>query len=368
MRPTIAEINLSHLKSNFMNIRRKTNTKVMAVVKADAYGHGMIECVKSLESLEEKPDYYGVALTEEAKELREAGVTDSPILIFAPFELDELNNYIKEDLIPTLSTNEHLEQIKNSNFDKTLKVHINIDTGMGRVGISHDEAVKFIEKVDSMKNIQLEGIYTHFATSDDRDKSFAEAQFGRFQKVIDELKEKKIEYGIAHCANSGAILDLPKTYLDMVRVGISLYGYYPSTETTESIELKPVMCLKSKISTLREVKKGDSVSYGRIFYANRNTTAATVPVGYADGYVRALSNKANGIVNKKLCNQIGRVTMDRILFDVTDIDVKVGDEIILIGSDEHLRCDAWDWSKALNTIPYEITCNISKRVPRRYID
>ena len=176
----------------------------------------------------------------------------------------------------------------------------------------------------------------------------------------------EINYGLAHAANSGAILDIPEAYFDMVRPGISLYGYYPSLETSESINLKPVMSLVSYVASIKKVEKGETVSYGRIFKANKKTSIISVPIGYADGFNRNLSNKAFGIIKDKLYPQVGRVTMDRIMFDINNDEVKCGDQVILIGSRKDVSIDAWDWSKILNTIPYEVTCNISKRVPRIY--
>ncbi len=370
MRPTKAEISLKNLKFNYLNIKKKVKkSSVMAVVKADAYGHGMLRVVEALESLgEKKPAYYGVALLEEAIELRKSKLTASPILTFSPIDKEEIPEYLKYNVMPTLSSVEQVGILKNYNGRKPLKIHVNVDTGMGRLGLNYREAFEIIKEVSTYGNVKIDGIYTHFATSDEKNKSYALTQLGRFNDVLRDLHAEGIPTGIIHAANSGAILDLPVAYFDMVRPGISLYGYYPSLETTESIRLKPVMKLTSKITTLKKVRKGESVSYGRIYFAKRDIVAATVPVGYADGYNRLLSNKGKGIVKNKVVNQIGRVTMDRILFDVTDVNIKIGDEIVLMGVEKNQNFDAWEWSKILNTIPYEITCNISKRVPRIYVD
>jgi len=366
MRPTFAEINLSNLKFNYLNIRRKVrNSGVMAVIKADAYGHGMIECAKALNSLgKDKPEYFAVAILEEALELIRLK-SSQPVLVFAP--LTKFNDVTKLDerIIPTVFTKEHLNFLKPFFNRKPIKVHVKIDTGMGRVGVKFDEAVKFVKYVSSLKEFEIDGIYTHFATSDEKDKAYANLQFDRFKNIIDELKAIKINYGLAHCANSGAILDMPDSYLDMVRPGISLYGYYPSHETSESIKLKPVMSLISKIDGLKEISKGESVSYGRRFIAKQNTKIASVSIGYADGFIRGLTNKATGIIGNKIFKQVGQVCMDRIMFKVDD-KVKLYDDIILLGEKGRLKISAWDWSDAVNTIPYEVTCNISKRVPRKY--
>jgi alanine racemase len=368
MRPTYAVIDLSKLKKNYLNIRKKTNTKVMAVVKADAYGHGVEEVVKALDSLQTKPEYYAVAFADEGVELRNLKVKQ-PVLIFEPFNKSQVELAFKYNLIPTVFSEGHLKLLsagaKNFNYNKKIKIHVKVDTGMNRLGIDFKDAYDFICRINDDDRFILDGIYTHFATSDEKDKTFANLQLKRFRDLTEVLKAAGVNYGIAHTANSGAIVDMPDSYFDMVRPGISLYGYYPSLETTESIELYPVMSLISHVSSVKEIKKGDSVSYGRIYIASKPLIIASVPIGYADGFSRNLSNNAKAIIKGKIYNQIGRVTMDRITFKV-DINVKEEDEVILIGKSKGLNITAWDWSKILNTIPYEVTCLISKRVPRVY--
>lgn len=368
MRPTFAEIDIRNLLFNYRGIKRKVGKSgVMAVVKADAYGHGMIECVKAFETLgNKKPAYYAVALLEEAIELRKAYITKQPILCFAPLTKAELDEYIKYNVIPTITDFDQLKFIEKHGSAKKFSVHINIDTGMGRVGIIFTQAVELISRLANIRNVVIDGVYTHFATSDEKDKTFAELQLNRFLDILNELKELNINYGSAHAANSGAILDIPETYLDMVRSGISLYGYYPSTETSESIKLKPVMSIVSKVSTASIIKKGDSVSYGRKFIAGKKTKIVSVAIGYADGIRRGLTNRMMGIIRDKKYRQVGTVTMDRIMFDVNNDNIKIGDKIILIGKSKNQEITAMDWCKILNTIPYEITCGIGKRVPRIY--
>lgn len=366
MRPTYAEINLKNLLFNYSQIRKKTKTKIIAVVKADSYGHGMIECVKALKSHPTPPEYYAVALYEEAIELRKSNVTDRPILCFAPIDLDEIENYIKNDIIATISDITQLKGLQKANFEGVLNIHLKLDTGMGRVGVKPKDLGLLITLLAKVKNISIKGIYTHFATSDEKDKTFANFQLTNFKKMVSELKNSGINPEVIHAANSGAILDMPEAYFDAVRPGIALYGYYPSNETSESIKLKPVMSLISKITTIKKIGKGESVSYGRLFFADEDTTVATVPIGYADGYNRNLTNKAIGFIGGEKVNQVGRVTMDRILFEIKNKNVKLGNKIILMGNSGSMKFDADDWSKILNTIPYEVTCNISKRVPRVY--
>ena len=252
MRPTHAEINLKNLLFNYINIKKKVKkSKIMTVVKADAYGHGVIECVKALEALKDKkPDYYGVALVEEAVELRKSKNTKRPILCFAPFDKEEFSDYLKYNIIPTITDLRQLKFISKLKMTKQFKVQVNVDTGMGRVGIHYTEARDLIKHLSRFKNIKIDGIYTHFATSDEKEKTFAKLQLKRFIDLLNYLSSVNIDYGLAHSANSGAILDMPESYLDMVRCGISLYGYYPSQETSESIKLKPVMSLVSKVSSI----------------------------------------------------------------------------------------------------------------------
>lgn len=376
MRPTYAVINLKKLKKNFLNIREKVgNTKIMAVIKADAYGHGIEEVVKALNSLKDKrPEYYAVAIPDEGVEFRRIKV-DQPILVLEPFDVMQVYKLIESELIATVFTDKHLgillegtkkHRLENPGF--RIKVHVKIDTGMNRIGIRFDEAIGFIRNLNRDKNFLIEGVYTHFAISDEKNKDFSMLQLKRFNSILTELKKDKIEIGIIHTANSGAILDIPESYFNMVRPGIAMYGYYPSRETSESIKLDPVMSLISEVSSVKIIEAGETVSYGRTFKASRRTKIISVPMGYADGFSRGLSNKAKAIINGKFYPQIGNVTMDRIMFNVFDDDIKVGDKVTLLGKEAGLEITAYDWAEILNTIPYEVMCNISKRVPRIYLN
>ncbi len=369
MRLTWAEINLSNLKFNYLNIKKKVNQRpIMAVVKADAYGHGMVEVVSALEKLnDKKPFYYGVALLEEAIKLRKSKVTKSPILLFAPLKIDEIDFYQKHKIIPTVTSQNEIANLSKYKFARKLRVQINIDTGMGRVGLPFDIAVNLIVELQKNKMIQLDGIYTHFSTSDEKNKKYSNLQLKRFNTILRLLREMNIETGIIHTANSGAILDIPESYFDMVRLGISLYGYYPSDETTESVKLKPVMTLLSEVATISKYPKGSSISYGRKHKTKRDTNIISVPIGYADGIKRGLTNKMFCIIKNKKYPQVGTVTMDRIMFDVGNDKIKISDKIILIGSSKSEAITAQDWCGILKTIPYEITCGISNRVPREYV-
>jgi len=370
MRPTKAVIHLAHLKANYLAIRKKTKTKILAVVKADAYGHGFAEVVHALNSIKDKPEYFGVALSEEGVALRKIKVKQ-PILIFELPTEENINDIITFDLIPTVFTVEHLDILErylaaHKGKTKKLKVHIKIDTGMGRLGVRFHEAVEFIEKIAGSNRFILDGIYSHFATSDEKDKTFAQLQLKRFNSVVSGLKKKNIRPNVIHMANSGAILSMPEAYFDMVRPGIALYGYPPSAEIGSSIKLKPVMSLISEVASCRWFEKGETISYGRKYLLKKRSKIVSVPIGYADGLSRNLTNKMFCIIKNRRYPQVGQVTMDRIMFDVGDAKIRIGDKVILLGKSKQLSIDAWDWSKKLETIPYEITCNISKRVPRIY--
>ncbi len=368
MRLTKAIINSDNLKKNFLNIRKKVGkAKIMAVVKADAYGHGVKIVVSTLNSLSnQKPEYFAVATPDEGAELRQLRIKQ-PILIFDPVDRFQVNKIFKFNLIPSVFTKEHINILNKERqrlkSNKKILVHVKIDTGMNRLGVNFSEASKFIKNLSSNINFTIDGIFTHFATSDEKGSAYTKFQIKRFDDVIKSLKQEKINFGLAHAANSGAIIDFPKAYYDMVRPGISLYGYYPSLQTLESIKLYPIMSLVSKVSTVRKIKKGESVSYGRRYFTKKETKIISVPIGYADGFSRALTNKAKAIIRGKFYNQVGTVTMDRIMFDVGNDNININDDVILIGKQGKLSIDAWDWSKIINTIPYEVTCGISRRVP-----
>ncbi len=371
MRSTRALINLSNLKKNFSNIRKKVYpAKVMAVVKADAYGHGVMEVVNALNSLPEKPEYYAVALVDEGIELRKSGVTE-PILVFDALFNNNIEDYLLYNLIPTVISIEDLNLLrtamKKNNYNKEISIHIKVDTGMNRLGVSYKNAFEFINHISKQKDFLIDGIYTHFATSDVYNSAFAKLQLKRFKDLINSLRQHNISTGLIHAANSGAIINMPDSYFDMVRPGISLYGYYPSRQTNESLELYPVMSIVSKVSSFKRIGKDETVSYSRKFKASKPTNIVSVSIGYADGYPRRMTNKSSAIIKNKIYKQVGVVTMDRIMFDVGNDKINVGEEVILLGKSKKHEISGWDWCKILNTIPYEITCNISKRVPRIYI-
>ncbi len=370
MRNSFALINLKNLKFNYLNLRKKVNpAKFLAVVKADAYGHGAVEVTKYLASLNPKLEYFGVALIEEGIKLRNAGIKE-PILVFDVINNNSLISASKYNLTITISDKSDYGLLNNYykklNSAKRINAHIKINSGMNRLGIRWDEDISEITKFFDLKKVMVTGIYTHFATSDIPGNSFAIKQLDRFNQTIEKIRNKKLDTGLVHAANSGAILNLPQSYFDMVRAGISLYGYKPDLSSLDTVKLKPVMSLHSKVASLICIQKRESVSYGQKFIAKNRTKIASISFGYADGYVRGLTNKGKAIIKNKFYNQVGTVSMDRIMFDVKNDNICINDDVILLGHKRDLIFDAWHWSKILNTIPYEITCNISKRVPRLY--
>ena len=368
MRPTFAEIDLSAIAFNIKEIKKFVfPAQVMAVVKADGYGHGSVQVAKT--ALENGATYLGVALVEEGIQLRQMGI-QSPILVFGGAFYEQLQEFVNFNLEITVYKKDIAEKLSRIALEQQhpINVHIKIDTGMGRVGVPFDDALPFIEFVNNLDGIFLKGLYTHFATSDEKDKQYANLQFKRFQSLINQLDKEGIHIPLKHAANSGAILDMPETYLDMVRPGIMMYGYYPSNETKESVAIKPAMTFKSKISYIKDVTKNTALSYGRKFITDKPTRIATLPVGYADGYNRLLTNKGMVKIRGKKFPVVGRVCMDLILIDLgNNKNIQIGDEVILFGKQEDNAFTVNEICELVDTIPYEVTCWISKRVPRKYI-
>ncbi|SKA87965.1 alanine racemase [Caloramator quimbayensis] len=370
-RPYYAEINLDNFRHNFREVKRLAKgKKTFGVIKADGYGHGAVELARVLD--EEGADYFAVAVVTEAIELRKNGYK-KPILILGFTPPTFAKEIVEYDITQTVFSYELAEAIsaEAKKQEKTAKIHIKLDTGMGRVGfIANDDAVNEILRIAKLDNIYLEGIFTHFASADELDKSFTKKQIEKYVYVVDKLKEKGIEFEIKHVSNSAAIIDLPEAYYDAVRPGIMLYGYYPSDEVNkERLILKPVMTLKANIVNIKEVSEDTPISYGRKFYTNRKSKIATLPFGYADGFTRLLFGKAFVIINGKAAPIVGRICMDQCMVDVTDCgDVKVGDEVIVMGQKDGIRNNADDIAKMLGTISYEVLCMVSKRVPRVYTE
>ena len=369
MRPTIAEIDLSAVAFNFRQIKQKVApAKIMAVVKANAYGHGVIPVARTL--IKEGASFLAVATVDEGIELRQAGI-QTPILVFGGLLPYQAGLYPEHDLQATIFSLQDVASLEKAAQQTGIraKVHINVDTGMGRVGVPFESAVNFVLSVANNSRFDLVGIYTHLATSDEKDKTFANLQLERFNRLLVEIRSKGTTIPLIHAANSGAILDMPDSYFDMVRPGISLYGYYPGLETTESFSLRPAMTLKTRVFFIKKVEAGTSVSYGRRFFAKETTRVATLPIGYADGYNRLLTNQGFAQIRNRVYPVIGTVTMDQIMIDLgQDSEIKIGDEAVLFGPEHGEQVSVDYICQKINTIPYEVVCSITERVPRVYVN
>lgn len=361
-----AKVKLQNIEDNFLEISNYIKTKVMCIIKADAYGHGILQVAQTLERA--KADYFGVATLREAIMLRQSGIR-CPILLLGFFEDKYIIDIIENNITFTIYDYETAQKVSEvaKKLDINAKIHVKIDTGMSRLGISYDDnIINEIMKINSLSNIEIEGIFTHFAVADDIKKSeHTYNQAKKFKEICDILDKKGIKIELKHTSASGAIIDYPDLCFNMVRAGIILYGYYPDKDMPKKLELKPAMTLYSKIAQVKNIKKGSSVSYGMNFVAQDDMKIAVVTIGYADGYLRANSNKSYMLYKNKKVNIIGNICMDMCMIDVTDIsDIKMGDDIVVFGDNINLGADTV--SKFANTIPYEILCSVSKRVPRIY--
>lgn len=371
LRPVWAEINLDNLAFNVQQIKRFSKSKeIIGVVKADAYGHGALDIAPVL--LENGVDKLAVAVVSEGIELRRSGI-DCPIIILgftAPSLISDLLKYDIEQTIFSYDYAKELSRIAEKKH-KVAKIHIALDTGMGRIGFfPNKESVEAIYKISKLPNILISGVFSHFSTADEKDKEYTKYQLDKFNGFYDSLKEKGINIKTRHIANSAAIIDLPETHFEAIRPGIILYGYYPSQEVDKrKIELRIVMELKTNIAHIKKVPPGYYISYGRKFKSYKESIIATLPVGYADGYTRSLFNKGKVMLKDQFAPIVGSICMDQCMVDITDIssEVKVGDEVVLMGKMNKIKFDADDIAEIIDTINYEVICAISKRVPRVYI-
>ncbi|WMM23751.1 alanine racemase [Tissierella sp. MB52-C2] len=370
VRPVWAEINLDNLAHNIMEVRKhiKEDALVTAVVKANAYGHGSIDMARTL--LDNGVDRLAVAILGEAIELRKANIEDT-ILILGYIPPNQHEDVLKYDLISTIYNYEDAEKLSNKAVElgKRAIIHIKIDTGMSRIGfVANEETIEDILKISKLPNIYIEGIFTHFAKADELDKSHAKDQFQKYMGFIDKLENRGLNIEIKHISNSAGIIDLRDYNLNMVRAGIMIYGLYPSNEVNKKeIKLKPVMALKAKISHLKTVPKGTGISYGHIFITEKESKIATIPIGYADGFTRLLTDKAEVYIKGKRAKIVGKICMDQCMADVTHIEnIELGDEVVIFGyEDGHPHVD--ELASKIGTINYEIVCMVSRRVPRIYI-
>lgn len=366
VRPTRVEVDLKQLTENFDTIRKHASpSKVMAVLKANAYGNGLVRTAQLMQNL--KADYLGVAVLEEGILLRQSGI-EIPIFVMGGLLGNQIPHFLKYDLTMTASSIEKLNQIDRTaeQMKVKAKVHLKIDTGMERIGVHYYNAEKFLETSVKCKNVFVEGIYSHFASSDSADLTFANLQLERFLDVLKFYQKNSIEPPIRHIANSGAILQMPESYLDLIRPGILLYGVYPSNEVKRSIIVKPTLSWKSHVVYFKAIKPDNPVSYNSTFKSDKLIRAVTVPVGYGDGYFRSMSHKAEVLIRGKRYPVIGTITMDQIIVNIGGDSAFNGDEVILIGSDGINSITCEDLANWAGTIPYEILTNINTRVPRIY--
>lgn len=372
LRPVWAEIDLDALAYNMRNIKKLAGDKeVIAVVKADCYGHGSVDTAPVL--LENGASRLAVAVLTEAIELRNAGIT-APIMIlgYTPEYLgEELINFDIEQTVYSLEYAQSLSKTALS-LNKKAKIHIALDTGMGRIGfIPNEKSLKEVYQICSLPGLDVVGMFTHFATADEKNKDYTNEQFDKYMKFVKGLNELNINIPLKHVSNSGAIMDMPETFhdLDAVRAGIILYGYYPSDEVKkENLSLKPALTIKAKVAHVKEMDENMYISYGRTFKTKRKSIIATIPIGYADGYSRLLIPGAKVIVNGEFAPVVGRICMDQCMIDVTDVGtVKTGDEVIILGHSGDLKFNADDYAEILGTINYEILCMFKHRIPKVYI-
>lgn len=362
LRDVCAEIDLAAVRHNLTEIRRHISpaAKLCAVVKANAYGHGAVEVSKV--AVECVADFLAVATVAEGLELRRAGF-ELPILILSLIPTSAAAVVVENDLTATVADLDCAAKISAAavKLNRLAKVHLKIETGMGRIGIAPEVAVDLAQKIAALPSVELEGVFSHFADADSADRTFTTHQIKIFSDVADAIKAAGVAVKIFHLAESAAILDIPQAHFDMVRAGIITYGLYPSADVPKRLALRPAMKLVTRVAFLKKIPAGVSIGYGREFVAARDSLIATLPIGYADGYIRAYKN-FHVEIRGQLAPIAGRVCMDQTMIDVTDVDgVAVGDEVILFGS-ELITID--DAARHLNTINYEVTCLVSARVPR----
>jgi alanine racemase len=371
-RPTWAEVDLDALAANFHIVKDKVgpDVNVMAVVKANAYGHGAVECARRLER--EGADWFGVALPEEGIELRNAAI-DKPILCLAGFWGEQATACLQHELVPVVYRLDMIEAFDRAARERGViaDVHVKIDTGMGRLGVRFDEVADFADALKQFKNIRADGFMTHFAAADEPSCGpLTNDQIHRFERAVAAFREHGFDPAYQHLANSAAVFGQKSAWGNLVRPGGVLYGLWRDILAPEdrNVKLRPVMSLHSRISLLKWVPQGETVGYGCTFEASRKTLVATIPIGYDDGYMRALSNRGHAIIRGVYATVIGRISMDLTLIDVTNVPgVHTEDEVTFMGAEGELSISAEELAKTAGTLSYEITCGISERVPRVYV-
>ncbi|MDO8886020.1 alanine racemase [Candidatus Oleimmundimicrobium sp.] len=367
MRPVWAEIDLSAIKKNISLIKAqlKQDTLLMAVVKANGYGHGDVEVSKT--ALGAGANRLGVASAEEGVRLRKAEIK-CPIQILSEIPPSSAKLVIENELIPTVCSKRVVDELlkEAKKLNKKVSVHVKVDTGMNRIGVFPEETLNFLNYIKTLNFIEVEGIFTHFAMAG-KSPDYTKAQFEKFTSLISNLEDNGCIIPIKHAANSAATILMPETHLDMVRVGISIYGLHPTEATKDRIALSPALRFKARVSFIKTISAGEGVSYGHSYRAKNETRIATVPLGYADGYSRLLSNKSSVLLRGDRFPVVGNICMDQFMVDVGNHQAEVDDEVVLIGSQGEKEIMADELAKILGTINYEVVCMISGRVPRRYL-
>lgn len=372
LRPrVVAEVNLDAIKHNYGEIRKHVPSEVemMAIVKADAYGHGSVQVARLLQ--EQGVNRFAVAIVKEGEELRQSGIT-SPILVLGYTPRADIKALIENDLTQTVFSYDMAKIISDEagRLGKTVNVHIKVDTGMGRIGfLSSPQSIEEVKMISMLPHINLEGIFTHFSTADEEDTTYTKKQWDIFEGFLTELRDIGIEIPVIHAANSAAIMCHSYADLNVVRPGIILYGYYPSDYLKGKVlDLEPAMTLKTQVVHVKELPEGSYIGYGRKYYTQRKTKIATIPVGYADGYSRNLGNKGRVLIRGQYAPIVGNICMDQFMVDVTNIKgVSLEDEVVLFGKQGEREIPVEEIASILGTINYEIVCMIGKRVPRVYV-
>jgi alanine racemase len=367
LRPTVIEIDLDALRHNVHAVRdRVGSARIMATVKANAYGHGLIRTSKEL--LRFGADELGVAFLEEGIALRRAGIT-APILVLGGIIGNQIAHFLEYDLMMTASSVFKLRQIEETAtaMGRRARIHLKIDTGMGRIGIRHENAHTLFEAYRETRNCELCGVFSHFATSQRKDGQFAALQLERFLGAMEYFPRHDLSLPTRHIANSAAILQHPDATLDMVRPGIMLYGVYPGPDVRRSVDLQPVLTMKTRVVYFKVVLEGVSIGYDHTWTAPRDTRVVTLPVGYGDGYTRSLSNRAQVLIGGMRHSIAGRISMDQCMVDIGLASAHTGDEVVLIGAQGDQRISVEELASISDTIPYEVLALLSTRVPRSYI-
>ncbi len=370
-RPTWVEISLDALRHNLRAFRSAlpAEMRIMAVVKADAYGHGAVQIAK--ECIAEGASYLAVAFMDEALELRRAGI-EAPVLVLGYTPAEAVPLAVKYRITINVYSMDVLEALaKRGPEEPSVKIHIKVDSGMGRLGLNRTEdAIAFIERALSLPGVEVEGLFTHYACADEADKAYTREQFSKFERVAGHFREKGISFPYVHAGNTATAIDTPEISYNMVRLGIGMYGLYPSDEVDmERVKLRPVMSLKTRIVMLKSMEEGAGVSYGALYHASEGEEIATLAVGYADGFSRMLTGKAHALIRGKRVPVVGRVCMDQCMISLQDVNgAEIGDEVVLFGEQDGLVLPAEELAEKLGTVNYEIVCMISHRVPRVYTE